>query len=113
VLLEVVVDGAVVGTVLADRYRADMAALKFAGGNCAFRWNFPAPLDPDRRHIVSVRRAADGADLRASPVLIDRADRPERVLNDLRSAPAELRREVAGFLTSEIERLRALTSGTG
>ncbi len=115
VLLEIVVNGVVLGTTLADRYRADMAALKLAGGHCAFRFQFPKPLDPDRRHIVAVRRAADGADLRASPVLIDRVERPASMLNDLRSAPPELRREVAAYLKGEIQRLsgRALTSGPG
>jgi hypothetical protein len=111
VLLEIVVDGTVLGTVQADRYRTDLAALRLAGGYCAFRWHFPTPLDPGRRHIVAVRRAADGACLRASPALIDRIERPDGVLNDLRSAPAELRREMADFLAGEIERLRQLRAG--
>jgi hypothetical protein len=57
--------------------------------------------------------------LRASPVLIDRIERPDAVLDDLRSASPDLRREAAAILTEEIERLRqrrtggALTSGTG
>jgi hypothetical protein len=101
-----VLDGAIVGTMVADRYRADMAALKFAGGYCAFRWNFSTLPDPDRRHIVAVRRAADGAYLRASPALIDRVEGPAAVLDGLRSAPAEQRRELADFLAGEIERLR-------
>jgi len=111
VLLEIVVDGAVVGMTFADRYRADMAALKLAGGNSAFRFQFAAPLDPGRRHIVAVRRAADGADLRASPVLIDRVGRPDNVLGDVRSASPELRREISDYLKVEIERLRQLNAG--
>jgi hypothetical protein len=85
--------------------------VNLAGGHCAFRWQFPTPLDPGRRHIVAVRRAADGACLPASPVLIDRVERPAGVLNDLRSASAELRREAAEFLVGEIERLRQLRAG--
>ena len=106
VLLEIVVDGAVVGTTVADRYRADMAALKHAGGHCAFRFQFAKPLDAGGRHIISVRRAADGADLRASPLLLDRIPPPEALLNELRSASPALRREIAAWLGEEIERLR-------
>jgi hypothetical protein len=107
VLLEVVVDGEAVGTVLADRFRADMARLGWAGGHCAFAWKFPHPLDPARRHIISVCRAADGAELRGSPVLVDRGATIETALADLQSGSPDLRREVANFLARRVEALRA------
>lgn len=58
VLLEVLVNGAVVGTLLADRHRPDLAAM--VGGYCAFFFT----MLPHRRITagcsVSVRRARDG-----------------------------------------------------
>lgn len=108
-LLEIVVDGEAVGTVLADRFRADMARLGWADGHCAFAWQFPRPLDPARRHIVSVLRAADGAELRGSPMLVDRGVTIETALTEMRFAPLALRREVAGFLTGQVAALRERT----
>jgi hypothetical protein len=106
VLLEVVVDGETVGTVLADRFRADIAELGWAGGHCAFAWKFRRPLDPARRHIISVRRAADAAELRGSPALVDRHVTMETALAEMRSASSELRREIADVLMRHAQMLR-------
>jgi hypothetical protein len=58
VLLEILTDDAVIGTVLARASRADLAA---AGkGNCAFSFTPPSRL---RGEAVTVRRSADGAAL--------------------------------------------------
>lgn len=72
IMLEVVANGAVIGAVLADQYRADLVTFGRADGYCGFAFRLPAPLDARRRHILSVRRAADGAELRGMPALIDR-----------------------------------------
>jgi hypothetical protein len=106
VLLEIVVDGEAAGTVLADRFRSDMARLGWAGGHSAFDWQFSRPLDPARRHIISVRRAADGAEPRGSPALVDLRVTMEMALADIRSGSPDLRREIADFLTRQVEALR-------
>jgi hypothetical protein len=106
VLLEVVVNGETVGTVLADRFRADMKRLGRAGGHCGFAWEYPHPLDSKQRHIISVRRAADSAELRGSPALVDRRPSIATALEGIESAWPHLRREIADYLVHQAERLR-------
>jgi len=57
--LEVLVDGEIVGTVLANRYRPDLDRAGLADGRCAFSLTMPASA----QHVsqVSVRRASDGS----------------------------------------------------
>ena len=105
VVIEIVVNGRVVDTVVADTFRADLARLGMAGGHCAFNWQWPRPLDRARRHIVSVRRAGDGAEMPGSPFLLDRHVTMETALADLRFAPPEVRRAMAEFLADQADSL--------
>jgi Hint domain len=61
VLLEIVVDGVVVGRVPANRYRADLAAAGYGLGRHGFAFA------PAGGHVIAVRRACDGAELAQSP----------------------------------------------
>jgi hypothetical protein len=57
--LEVLVDGEIVATALANRYRPDLDRAGLADGRCAFSLTMPASA----QHLsqVSVRRASDGS----------------------------------------------------
>ncbi len=111
VLLELLVDGKVVQTGLADRHRADLAEVTESGGYCGFILDLPAGFGTDRRHVVTIRRAEDGAELRGSPVLVDFLE-----THDLKSftgpaapvlpAPVDAAARVR-FLNAQIDRIRA------
>jgi hypothetical protein len=57
--LEVLVDGEIVATVLANRYRVDLDRAGLAGGSCAFTVAMPAAAVALAQ--IEVRRAADGS----------------------------------------------------
>jgi hypothetical protein len=63
VLLEVVAEDGVIGTVLACDYRADLQAAGLGRGRCAFTFNAPERLRPEQLASLQIRRAADGAPL--------------------------------------------------
>lgn len=81
--VEVLVNGAVAATVLANLYRPDLAVAGIGDGRHAFRHAFPGGLDPSRPHLVEARRRSDGLGLAGSPVAIGAADEFE---SPLRSA---------------------------
>jgi hypothetical protein len=106
VLLEIVADGMVVGAVLADSYRADLAELGRAGGYCGFLFRLPGQLDAERRHIVSIRRAIDGAELRGVPVLIGCPVTADALLRSLLADVAANNADMTRFLAAQIDLLR-------
>ncbi len=112
VLLEVVVDGVVVQTALADRHRRDLADVTENGGYCGFVLELPRDLGTRSQQIASVRRVSDGAELRGAPVLIDfrglggNEEDPASELDRALAAPMDAAVR-ARFLVAEIERLRA------
>ncbi len=57
--LEVLVDGEIVATLLANRYRVDLDRADLAGGSCAFTVAMPAAAALIGQ--IEVRRAADGS----------------------------------------------------
>jgi autotransporter passenger strand-loop-strand repeat protein len=63
VLLEVVAEDGVIGTVLACDFRADLQAAGLGRGRCAFTFNAPERLRPEQLASLQIRRAADGAPL--------------------------------------------------
>ncbi len=67
VLLEVELDGRVIGTVAACEERADLAAAGFGRGRCAFTFTSPVRLQPELLHSLRVRRVADGTPLAMDP----------------------------------------------
>ncbi|MCW3477194.1 Hint domain-containing protein [Limobrevibacterium gyesilva] len=106
VLLEVAVNGDVVGAVLADHPRADLEAVTGSPAR-GYIFALPAPLAGDRRHLISVRRAQDGAELPGSPALLDQAPSAAALLAGLRADDAAAATDLAMFLTAQIDRLRA------
>ncbi len=115
VRLEVLVDGACIGHVLANRARGDLLqAGTYGNGRHGFDFRLPAMLEPGQH--VAVRRAADGAAVPGSPRQVAAegfdaaaraglAQRLRGVAGATRNA-AELE-ELTGFLLSEAEWLRA------
>lgn len=73
VVLELVIDGAVVGEVIANHERPARVKDGMWGGRCGFQVKLPEGLSPYRRHTVSVRRAADHAELPGSPFMMEAA----------------------------------------
>src|SRR6185437_7302206 len=74
VRLEIWCDQELVGHVLADRFRNDLAAAGFLGnGCCAFALSWPVKLNPLTSHTVEIRRVADGAALLGSPLMLPAA----------------------------------------
>ncbi len=67
VLLEVELDGRVIGTVAACEPRGDLAQAGFGRGRCAFTFTSPVRLRPELLASLRVRRAADGAELAMDP----------------------------------------------
>jgi hypothetical protein len=67
VLLDILLDGAVLGTVLACGYRADVAQTGRGRGRNGFRFSAPATLPPAALHAIRVRRTSDGAMLAMTP----------------------------------------------
>lgn len=66
--LLILADGQVVGRVLADRYRADVAKVGcFGDGNCGFAFRIPLRLSPESDHLVEVCHADDRTPLPGSP----------------------------------------------
>jgi glycosyltransferase involved in cell wall biosynthesis len=73
VLLEVVLDGEVVGSFPADRHRADLEQAGLGDGRHAFQLQIPGGLSPHAERVLELRRAGDGAIVPGSPVVLPRA----------------------------------------
>lgn len=73
VVLEVLVDGVVVGEAIANHDRKLLIEGKHIEGRCGFNVALPEGLSPYRRHVVSVRRKSDQAELVGSPYLMEAA----------------------------------------
>ena len=73
VQLEVMIGSEVVGTVRADRKRADISASEggVGGALCGFEFELPKPADPRAAKRISVRVAGTRTGLTGSPVVID------------------------------------------
>jgi hypothetical protein len=67
--LELVLDGAVIGSFLADRHRADLEAAGLGEGRLAFQVQFPGGLSSHAERVVELRRVGDGAAVPGSPVV--------------------------------------------
>jgi hypothetical protein len=66
VLLQVRLDGEMIGSVLACDARADLAKAGFGRGHCAFVFDAPVSLPPAALGSLRIERASDGAKLRMS-----------------------------------------------
>ncbi|HEX7389750.1 MAG TPA: Hint domain-containing protein, partial [Acidiphilium sp.] len=74
VMLDVLDGDVVIGTVLANEYRADLADAGIGHGRHGFHLHLARPLDFSRRHAISVRSKACGTVLTGSPTVIEPAD---------------------------------------
>jgi hypothetical protein len=73
VKLAILVNGAVVGEIIANQERDDLRSVGEGDGCHAFSFAFPGGLSPHIRHTVAVRRMADGGDLYNSPAVMEPA----------------------------------------
>jgi len=89
VTLEILVNGAPVATVVANRHRADLVNQGDGSGRCSFRFEWPEPLDASVRNIVEVRRLEDAAPLKG-PVVIE-PTQTASLIPGLREALEEVR----------------------
>ena len=108
--LEALVDGVVVGRAVADLRRPDLEMAGLGDGRCGFALRFTPRLRQDRGQIVQLRRAADGADVPGSPLLLERvvADLPALLATVDQAATADTmarRDEVAEALAHGIAAL--------
>ena len=67
VLLEIVLDGRVLGTVLACDHRPDLAAAGIGNGKAGFTFTAAVKLSARACRALTIRRAADHAELSAAP----------------------------------------------
>ena len=67
VLLEVELDGQLIGTVVACEERADLVQAGFGRGWCGFTFTSPVRLRPELLHSLRMRRVSDGAELVMAP----------------------------------------------
>jgi hypothetical protein len=103
VMLEILVDGAPVARLLANRRRPDLAAQGDGRGLHGFGLDWPAPLAPGVRHLVALRRLADGAALPGSPLLLEARPQPAEAGACLAAAVAQLRGADSATLDAGIE----------
>jgi hypothetical protein len=71
VLLELVVQNRMIGTVLACDFRDDLAQAGFGRGRCAFSVTSPVRLTPESAASVRLRRAADHVGIEMTPECMD------------------------------------------
>jgi hypothetical protein len=118
VALSIFDNGMVIARVLANRYRFDLRAAGIGEGRHSFDVTIPGGLTPLRRHVISIKRDRDGAELHGSPIVIDAASTfdaaLERSLADavtaLGSSGAEAAR-VLEFMAGQMSRLCDLRAG--
>ena len=77
VWLEVLVNDGVIGRVLADKYRPDLAKSHTGDGHHGFALWLQQGLSPLTRHVIRVRRVADGSELPGSPRVFEARALPE------------------------------------
>ena len=71
VSLLIMANDALIGRVLANRYRADLEAAGIGSGRHAFEFSVPEALAPLERHVIRVCRETDGVDLGQSPFVLE------------------------------------------
>ena len=89
VLLDVLLEDTVIGSVLACDHRSDLQEAGIGQGRCSFVFTSPIRLRPEAIGTLRIRRAADGAEIRMSAACRD------RIAGVAAPAPAEALRLVA------------------
>jgi glycosyltransferase involved in cell wall biosynthesis len=106
VALVVSANGADLGRVTADRFRADLSSAGLGNGRHGFEFVFPGGLDRSVPQEIRVRREADGAELGNSPFLLPAAE--SRTL----AAALETLRDAVATAADEAQTLALLTQAT-
>jgi glycosyltransferase involved in cell wall biosynthesis len=70
VRLQISDNGVILGEVLAQNFRADLVRAGQGSGCHAFEMRIPGGLSPAIRHVIDVRRVADGERLHGGPVVV-------------------------------------------
>jgi len=79
VLLEILLEGQVIGTALACDYREDLLKAGYGQGRCSFTFISPIKLRPALLSTLQVRRSVDGAPVQVSRSILDAALEPSIV----------------------------------
>jgi hypothetical protein len=66
VLLEILLEDQVIGTVLACDFRKDLLEAGLGQGRCSFVFDSPVKLRPELAGTLRIRRIADGAEIQMS-----------------------------------------------
>ena len=85
VLLEILLDQQVIGTVLACDLRADLVAAKIGRGRCGFLFHSPVRITPAEIHDLRVQRASDKTEIPMSQACAARISGPATA-PDMRAA---------------------------
>lgn len=102
-VLELVIDGAVIGQVVANHFRPARIKDGFGNGRCGFQFKLPEGLSPYLRHTVSVRRVSDKVDLVGSPFMMEASTKLTVVGRGILAAAMENAVAAAGSV-EEIDR---------
>lgn len=73
VRLHILAGEALLGEVLANRFRGDLLRAGIGSGRHGFSFAIPGELPPDRRHSIHVRRVVDGQDIPGAPRIAEPA----------------------------------------
>jgi hypothetical protein len=71
VALAILVNGAIVGRIVADRHRTDLEAASIGDGSHGFRFRVPHGLSTDTSHRIEVRRESDWSPLTGGCVTLE------------------------------------------
>lgn len=111
VALNVFANGIPLDRVIAETYRWDLAQAGIGEGRHGFELQLAAPLSPLVRHVVEVRREADGASIPGSPFVLEPSDKFDAGMQHAVSAaigtlsdPAA-QEQVLSFLVDQVDRL--------
>lgn len=111
VALQILDNGQPIANVLANTYRADLVAAGFGDGRHGFDVTIPGGLSPLFRHVIQVRREADGTELTGSPRVIEAAGSFDESLEKAVAQAVEAvgddaeRERVLAFLTVQADAL--------
>jgi autotransporter passenger strand-loop-strand repeat protein len=111
VLLQILDNGVQIAELLANRFRADLAHHGIDSGRHGFDLIIPGGLSPLKRHVISARRATDGAPLAGAPIVIDAATSFDGALEQAVASAvtavdaADEQERVLSFMVAQTERL--------
>lgn len=112
VVLEVVIDGKVIGELVANQYRSDLERAGHGNGRHGFRLMLDEALSPNERHLIELRRVPDHATVPGSPFMLEAAaaldEAGRRAMAEVLAAAAEKANsseldQAIGFLLAEAE----------